>query len=443
MILEKFPILNPETLIHIWPNIGFVSYSIESNLPRQIISFNKTGIAILSLCDGVHQVQSISKELAERYQASYEEVSGKVIDFLQQMEQVLPLSFEDQPRQNNLRMTGSTEYITPIHAAIELTYKCNLRCRHCYVDSTSDSKKQLSLDQIHQVFEKLNGWGVRVIELTGGEPTIHPDFPEILQTSFDYFDLIAVVTNGTHMTNELLNVIAKSLKKVVVQIDLDGAIPEYVDWFRGCLGTFQKEVDAIRKVSQLGVLLRVAMCVTPKNLDQIEQTAILARSLGATSLGISTVYPIGRGSDPSLLLSVEELQKLSKIWSELLQRYPKFIFHLEDLAVQKAQGNCGAGGRSVTITPLGQVKLCQMSSADVMCYGNVFIQSARELFNLPVVSYITQLEPPSLEICGECPNLGFCMQCITRGLIKGRELGADFCKWYALHRDHLLTATKV
>lgn len=440
MIPEKFPVLDPDVMIHIWPDKGFVSYRIKPNLPRQTVAFNESGIVILSLCDGIHPIKSIASELAERYQANYEEVSGQVMDFLGQMYQVLPLSFQDQPRPNNLRVTGSTEYITPIHTAIELTYKCNLLCQHCYVSSTSDSEKQLSLDHARQVLEKLNGWGVRVVELTGGEPTIHPDFVEILQTSLDYFDIVAIVTNGTCMTEEILSVIAKSPQKVAVQIDLDGIVPEYVDWFRGRPGTFQKEVEAIRQVVQSGAILRVGMCVTPKNLEQMEQTVSFARSLDATSFGISTVLPMGRGNDPALLLSVEETRKFLEVWSDLRERYPNFIFHVEDMAMQKPKGGCGAGGRSVTITPLGQVKLCQMADADVLCYGNVLTESASEIFNQPMVSYIAQLEPPSLEVCGECPNNGFCWQCVTRGIIKGREVGVDSCKWYALHQHHLSRA---
>jgi len=444
MILEKYPSLGQEALIHVWPNIGFVSYGTDPNHPKQIIRFNKTGIAILSLCDGVHQIKSISLELAKRYQTSSEEVNAKVVDFLEQMEQVLPLSFEDQPRRNNLHVTGSTEYITPMHAAIELSYKCNLQCRHCYVNSISDSKKQLSRDQVFQIFEKLYGWGVRVIELTGGEPTIHPDFLEILQIALERFDLVAILTNGTHVTDEFLNTFVKFPKKVVVQVDLDGATPEYVDWFRGQPGTFRKEIDAIRKLCQQGVRLRLAMCVTPGNLCQMEQTVNLARSLGVPTIGIATVIPMGRGNDPSLLLSVAETQMFLKLWADLQERYPNLIFHLEDLAMQKAKGNCGAGTRSVTITPLGQVKLCQMSDIDVLCYGNIFAATnAGELFNLPVISYIEQLEPPTLEICGDCPNLSFCYQCISRGISKGREVGVDSCKWYALHHHHLSKGAKI
>ncbi len=438
-MLKKYPVLINEPIIHLWPWKGFLSYRTKPNFPRHTISFNTSAIEILSRCDGTRQVDSIAKELSEYYQADYGDVVHKVRVFIEDMTTKIPLVLKKEPYPVHLRVTGSREYVVPMHVAIELTYSCNLYCRHCYAMSSSAHKYMMPLDKVLEVFEKIDSWGVRVIELTGGEPTIHPNFPEILEASLDYFDLIGIITNGLRVTRRMIHVLKKAPHRFMVQVDLDGASEGYVDWFRGKKGTFKKEMQAIREISELGILVRVAMIVTPQNLDQVEKTAELARSLGASSFGVSPVIPQGRAQDESLLLSPSEYERFLNIWEDLKNKYPHFVFQLEEFAHQSFQGNCGAGSRTVAITPYGDIKICQMSSTNILYYGNVFEHDVSQIFGKPIVSYIAQVTPPSPDVCGDCVHLGFCINCVHRGITKGREIGLEKCKWLSKHQDMFYT----
>jgi radical SAM protein with 4Fe4S-binding SPASM domain len=437
-MLDRYIALAIENpIIHFWPQMGFLRYHDKFNLPPNTIAFNRSGIEILSRCDGTRRVCDIATELAELYKTNYEEVVGQITRFLKSIESTIPLKFSDHPIPIKLRITGSTDYIIPIHVAIELTYTCNLRCRHCYVPSSPERTEQMPLDRIISLFDLLDEWGVSVIELTGGEPLMHPHFEKILQVALEHFDLIGVITNGTLINDSILDIMSSDPTRVVVQIDLDGITSEYVDWFRGRVGTYERELEAIRRIVQRGIMLRVAMIVTPGNLDQIVQTAALVRRLGATAFGISPVVPQGRGTDPSLLLSPQEYEKFIDIWNKLRHHYKDFIFQSRETPFQLARGNCGAGSRTVTITPSGDVKICQMSDTAILCYGNVFTQNGKELFDSELVRYIAQLEPPNLDTCSDCQYLGFCINCLNRGIIKGKELGPDNCIWYKLHWVYL------
>ncbi|NPA90847.1 MAG: radical SAM protein [Chloroflexi bacterium] len=438
-MLSEYPVLMNDPIIHRWPWKGFLSYRTEPNLPRHTLSFNQSAIEILARCDGTRSVGRIAEELSELYQADYDDVAHKVRVFLKDMEDKIPLVFKKEPHPVPLRVTGSREYVVPMHVALELTYSCNLYCRHCYAMSSSAHKYMMPLEKVLEVFEKISAWGVRVIELTGGEPTIHPKFPEILEASLRYFDLTGIITNGLRVTPRMVEVLKKAPQRFMVQIDLDGSSEEYVDWFRGKKGTFRKEIEAIQKVTELGVLVRVAMIVTPQNLDQVEKTAELAKRLGAASFGVSPVVPQGRAQDESLLLSPSEYEQFLEIWEDLKRKHPHFVFQLEEFSHQTSQGNCGAGSRTVSITPYGDIKICQMSSTDILHYGNVFEHDMSQIFGKPVVSYIAQVTPPGPDVCGDCEYLGFCINCIHRGITKGREIGVDKCKWLSKHRDMFYT----
>lgn len=205
-----------------------------------------------------------------------------------------------------------------------------------------------------------------------------------------------------------------------------------MDWFTNNPGTFEKEKITISKLSKLGTIIRVASVVTPKNLSQMRETALLAKSLGATVCGFSPVIPQGRGSDTSMLLSIEEYQTFTNNWNDLRQELGNFIFHLSESpeAMATMPDHCGAGSRSVCITPNGDVKICQMSSAEMINLGNAFELTASEIFDTGLASQISNLIPPNQEICGSCENLGFCINCINRGLIMATQLGKGKCKWY-------------
>lgn len=154
--------------------------------------------------------------------------------------------------------------------------------------------------------------------------------------------------------------------------------------------------------------------------------------MGATVFGISPVIPQGRGSDTSLLFSGEEYKVFINTWNELREEFGNFIFHLEEspAAMALTAKNCGAGARSVTITPSGEVKMCQMSSVDLLPFGNALERSAGEIFGNGLTSHIASLTPPGPDVCGECDKLGFCIYCISRGLTMAAQMGSENCKWY-------------
>lgn len=439
-MLNKYPVLQKGTSLHLWPDRGFFSYVTTPDVPRTTLAYNNSATAILMRFDGLHQTKDVIRELAEYYQVDEQDVTSKVLGFLKESVGKIPIQLSDVPVAKTLHVTGNTHYITPMHASIELTYQCNLRCQHCYAYCSLSRSEVMPLENVHNLLDILESWGVTVIELTGGEPTMHHGFAEILVHAMQLFDLVGIVTNGTCFSNELGEIIAINPKKVAVQVDLHGSSAEYVDWFTHNVGTFEKEKATIRELAKLGTIIRVAMVVTPKSLSQMRETALIAKSLGATVCGFSPVIPQGRGSDMSMLLSLEEYQIFMDNWNELRQEFGNFIFHLNESpeAMATIPKHCGAGARSVSITPNGEVKMCQMSSEKMLNFGNVFNLTASEIFGSGLAVRISNLTPPNQEICGTCEKIGFCINCINRGLVMTTQLGKENCKWYMKYADGIL-----
>jgi molybdenum cofactor biosynthesis enzyme MoaA len=64
--------------------------------------------------------------------------------------------------------------------SIELTNQCNFGCTHCYKDAGTGQIGYLSVDSFGEIMNGLHG-RIYAVELTGGEPTLHPEFTDIIK----------------------------------------------------------------------------------------------------------------------------------------------------------------------------------------------------------------------------------------------------------------------
>ena len=80
------------------------------------------------------------------------------------------------------------------------------------------------------------------------------------------------------------------------------------------------------------------------------------------------------------MFTEQELLDYVKIMKDLSLEFGDFIFHLEEspFTLAASQKHCGAGSRSITITPSGDVKICQMSSARLLSFGNIFLTNQKK-----------------------------------------------------------------
>jgi MoaA/NifB/PqqE/SkfB family radical SAM enzyme len=84
----------------------------------------------------------------------------------------------------------------PEWVSLELTSRCQLRCRHCYNRSSPEATQELPFDTIRSILGELSWNGAISIRLTGGEPTLHPHFADILQTCAESGIVVEVNSHG-------------------------------------------------------------------------------------------------------------------------------------------------------------------------------------------------------------------------------------------------------
>ncbi|MFD0367627.1 radical SAM protein [Streptomyces sp. NPDC127114] len=328
------------------------------------------------------------------------------------------------------RLTGSRDGYHPMHATLEIIETCNFTCEHCYYSSSPLKKGRLDLQQATELMDLMAERGVRVIELTGGECTIHPDFREILARAADRFVLVAVISNGYLLgTRPSLREHVASFDNVAVQISIDG-LEKHHDTWRRHKGSFAAATTAARELALLGVPVRVASTITENNLHEIKPLFELVRSLGVAAAAFSPVAALGRGcnvSDPGMGSEdlVREINEQLAAFAQdpLLTKSPP----APTLATKTPTLNCGAGSRSYAIDYDGNVRACNFSR-DSKKFGNLLNDSYDTVFNQEANFLFRNAPSPGGAECQGCDYYHYCRGCFVKAFMTSEE-HYPACPW--------------
>ncbi|HEY7052433.1 MAG TPA: mycofactocin radical SAM maturase, partial [Mycobacterium sp.] len=183
----------------------------------------------------------------------------------------------------------------PICLTWELTYACNLACVHCLSSSGRRDPRELTTRQCMDVIDELERMQVFYVNIGGGEPTVRPDFWELVDYATEHHVGVKFSTNGVRITPARAQWLAAS-DYVDVQISLDGATADVNDAVRG-QGSYDMALRALDRLATAGFTdAKISVVVTRHNVGQLDEFAALATRYGAT-LRITRLRPSGRGAD--------------------------------------------------------------------------------------------------------------------------------------------------
>lgn len=181
----------------------------------------------------------------------------------------------------------------------QLTDRCNLRCRHCYIgESLYQDLPSDTILEILKEFEKIQG--LRLL-LSGGEPLLHPRFWEINEVLRDYPFRSVLLSNGVLITKD----VAKRLRVHEVQVSLDG-MEEGHEAIRGS-DTFIKTLSAIDHLQEAGIRVSIATMIHRENLTEFDSLASLMQSKKISEWNVDLPSIAGRmAGNRTLWVSPEE-----------------------------------------------------------------------------------------------------------------------------------------
>jgi SynChlorMet cassette radical SAM/SPASM protein ScmE len=214
---------------------------------------------------------------------------------------------------------------SPRTVDVEITSRCNLRCRYCYYfDNPESGYGDLPAGEWLRFFGELGEAAVMEVCLAGGEPFIRPDLAEILDGIVGARMRFSILSNGTLVDDGLAAMVAATGRCSSVQVSIDGSKAETHDSFRGS-GSFDKAVKGLAALRRHGLPVTVRLTVHRRNVDDLEEAArFLLEELGLRSFSTNAAGYLGscRRNMGEVLLSTEERERAMRILLRLEKIYP-------------------------------------------------------------------------------------------------------------------------
>ncbi|MBI5833757.1 MAG: SynChlorMet cassette radical SAM/SPASM protein ScmE [Armatimonadetes bacterium] len=214
---------------------------------------------------------------------------------------------------------------SPRKVHLEITAKCNLRCRYCYFFAgDSDKYHDLPTEAWLRFFAECGQAGVMHAVIAGGEPFARDDLRELLEGLMANRMRFSLISNGGLLTAEMARFLRDCGRCDSVQISLDGSCPETHDAGRGA-GSWDGAVRGLRLLLEHGPAATVRVTIHRHNVDDLAATAkMLLEDFGLPAFSTNAAGYLGacRQHSDSLLLSLAERERAMSTLAMLAERYP-------------------------------------------------------------------------------------------------------------------------
>lgn len=378
----NFPYINEGFQLHYYLNESSLFDIYKYEFPT--IDLNEVGTDVLSLCNGNNSVDDIVNILYSNVKYDKNIDKNRGIDlirrFLSKFNEQDVIINSNSPHQCLTKVSGVRGAKYPFFAYIELTDKCNFLCGHCYKNAkpqnTTYIKSSIYFDIIDELRHK-----TKMIGLSGGEPTLHPQINELIKYMNHDFS-INLYTNGSHLellSNDSIN----SIRQVVVS--LYGYSEE--SYFENTMNknSFISVCEGIRRLTKKNVDIITSITINRKNLFFLEEYIKLINLLEIKKVSFGLVLPSGRyaiNRDDIWNLTDDEVAQIPVITRSIAKMFPHINIQIfddnkvslgrNDSASVDRNNNfkCLAGRKALIFSEEGNVMPCAYLPKEV--YSGVY-----------------------------------------------------------------------
>jgi len=302
-----------------------------------------------------------------------------------------------------------SQKLIPLHCLFELTYKCNLKCIHCYI--VKSKKRELNKLGVFKILEQLKKLGCLYLTLTGGEIFVRKDFFEIAEYARRLNFAIRLFTNGALINKEIANKI-RDLKPISIEISLYGFRDTHEKVTR-VKGSFDKTVTAIKLLRERNTKVFVKAIIMRQNIDEIwELIRFVENDLNVTWRGTDSrllLFPCDDGDRRPLSYRLTDGQLREYMKEELKQ----LRFFGGGFKPKKAKDNevlCGAGLMSCNISPYGEINPC--AQIRLKKDNNLKNKSFMEIWKVnDEIKRLRSLRMKDRKDCWDCELISYCFVC--------------------------------
>ena len=395
-------------------------------------------------CEISHLCDSLSKEYALEDRLSFDE---DMRVFAEQLTEVGILrkieekkTQPDEDLREQARSIARDEHLI-FSATLEITYRCNEKCIHCYVDDKVDESQELTLAEYDKLLDELWDLGCHNILLTGGEITVRKDFLDIVEMAVKKGFCVDVYSNGLALNAKHIERLA-SLCVNSVSFSLYGPDAKTHDAITGILGSFERSLFSLMMCKCAGIDIYVKTPVMKQNYASLEELMNLGKMLGV-EICTSMVVTASHSGCPAEHFRLMDSKKYQHVTELALEFEPDNEVLVSEYGHEV--GLCGAGAISLSIDPFGNVMPC---NAIYIPMGNIRDKSLREIWeNAPLLDFLKNLK--FQDVCpkkGNCEDARWCAMCLGSAYSENKTWGPtpDICLMaQGIHRANLEFARKI
>jgi radical SAM protein with 4Fe4S-binding SPASM domain len=314
----------------------------------------------------------------------------------------------------------------PLDASLDLTYRCNNKCVHCYCNLPEDDdaakKNELTTEEIKNLFDGLASLGTLWLLITGGEPLLREDFEEIYLYAKRKGFLITFFTNGTLIDDRTVELLSK-YPPFVVEISLYGATKETYEKVTRVKGSYERCMNGIKRIVDSGIKLKLKSMALTINQHEIEAMDKMAQALGCEfrfDPMLNKRIDENHFSDPvKYRISPEDVVRLDKAYPKRMEEWKQFCEKFVGEPVKDDRlYKCGAGLGMIHVDPYGTTKGCMMMARDGL---SVREHEMKWIWGEGIFLTITQKKDFQLP-CDDCHLASLCGQCAAWSVLESGDI---------------------
>jgi radical SAM protein with 4Fe4S-binding SPASM domain len=304
--------------------------------------------------------------------------------------------------------------LIPLDVSLELTWRCNFRCRHCYIPDLS-APDGVSTQRLLELLAELADMGTLFLALTGGEPLLRRDWDVVARRARELGFQVTLLTNGSLVDERVADVLAELA--VYVEVSFHSRDPIVFDRITTRSGSSNRVLEGVRWLRDRDVAVELKVPVSRISQDDAVGVSRLADELGIEARVYTTIVGTKDGGLTPLGLRLPAPDAV-RIADATDAGCP-----VPGETAEHSAGDsplCAAGVRYANITPSGDVLACNILPGPV---GNINRSSFREIWEQsPRLQEIRAIRRTDLTICSTCSKLPYCGRCHAQALVEEGDI---------------------
>lgn len=385
-------IVNANRVVHLNPSAAQMAFfHLEGYSPRQA-----------------------KRAIMRQFKVSSAQAQNDLREFTWQLEELLRPDGACPVCEMDLETTApfSARPSAPYRMDLAITYRCNNNCSHCY-NARPRSLPSLSLADWKRVIERV--WDLRIphIVFTGGEPTLHPDLPEMIAYAEELGVITGLNTNGRKLSDPAFVKTLVDAGLDHVQITLESHDQATHDRMVAAPGAWEETVAGIRNVAASRLYVMTNTTLLTHNSPYIEETLHFLGDLGVPTVGINALIYSGKGEEVGTGLKEENLPVLLEKAREITQQQgqrliwytPTQYCHFNPIQLDLGVKGCTAALYNMCVEPTGDVIPCQSYYHSL---GNLLENTWEEIWEHPLALQLRNRSdiPEGCRTCDFLPECG-------------------------------------